>query len=160
MARRQSASVAASVLMIGLILVLRAGAAHPSAQAAAAPPRIAQDIRDRVARDGRVRLIVELKLSTAHVPEAALPSAADVLSQRERIGTQRARLFERLPRGAQRELRRFVTVPFTVIDATAATLDALDQLGDEIASVRVDAIHRPVLAESVPLIEADQVWAN
>src|SRR5713226_9273978 len=143
----------------GLILVLSSRAPMPSAQTPAAAPHIPQELRDRLQRDGRARVIVELKLPAPHVPEGTMRSAAAIIDQRQRIADRRARLLARLPGGSHREIRRFATVPYVVLDVTPATLSALEQLGDDVASVRPDVIHKVSLADSVPLIEADQVWA-
>jgi subtilisin family serine protease len=128
------------------------------APVAAQGPQIPQALQDRVQRDGRARVIVELRLPAAHVAEARLPDQPSIARQRQQIRDRGDRFLARLGTASPRVVRRFSTVPFVVVDVTSATLAQLEQMTDDVASVRLDAIHHPSLAESVPLVEADQVW--
>ena len=129
-------------------------------QPGAAPPRIQAAVRDRAARDGHVRVIVELKLTTGrHVAEGALRNVPDVIAQRNAIAAAASRLVLRLPPGQSRLLRRFQTVPYIALDVSAGGLAALEN-APQTASVRLDGIAHPVLADSVPLVQGDQVWAS
>src|SRR5437773_677550 len=154
MVRRRSVSLHATLVAAaaGLLVVL-SGAVRVSAQG----PQIPQELRNRVQRDGRARVLVELKLPAALVADARLSTVPEVVRQRQQIRDRSDRMFARLASASHRAIRRFSTVPFVVLDVTPASLAALEQM-DEVASVRPDVIHRPTLAESVPLIEADQVW--
>ena len=149
------ATFAAAV--VGFVLVLSAGAPLP--RAAGDAPAIARNVRDRVQRTGRARVIVELKMPSPHVPEGALGTAAAVLGQRQRIGAQRAQLLSRLPTAAYRIIHQYVTVPYVVLDVDSVTLNALEALDSHVVRVADDEIIRPQLAESVPLIQGEQVWA-
>ena len=131
-----------------------------TAQAAAASPRVPQELRNRVLRDGRARVIVELRLPTAHVPEGELRDQIAVARQRQRIAAAATRVVAALARGSHREIRRFTTVPHVVLEVTPASLAALEQMPDAVASIAPDVVVRPSLAESVPLIEADQAWSS
>jgi len=155
MVRRLSVSLPATLVAaaVGAIVVF-SGAARVSAQG----PQIPQELRNRVQRDGRARVIVELKLPAAHVAEGRLRNAPAIARQRQQIRDRGDRMFAKLAAAPHRAVRRFSTVPFVVVDVTPAALAALEQMADEVASVRLDVIHRANLAESVPLIEADQVW--
>jgi len=137
-----------------------AGQAAPAAQTAAAAPRVPQDLRNRVLRDGRARVIVELRLAAPYVPEGALGDRLAVARQRQRIAAAASRVVAGLARGSHRELRRFATVPHVVLEVTPASLAALEQMPDAVVSITPDVLLRPSLAESVPLIEADQAWAS
>jgi subtilisin len=160
MIRRRFLSLHATIAVaaVGLIVVVFSGA--PGSIAAQATPRIPQDLRARVQRDGRARVIVELKLPAPLVPEGALGDAVAVARQRQQIAGRRARLLTRLPAGSRRAARQYDTVPYVVLDVTPAALDALERLTDDVAGITSDAIHRTSLAESVPLVEADQAWAS
>ena len=124
-------------------------------------PQIPTAVRDRAARDGRVRVIVELKLpSGPHRPEGLLPSVAAAAAQRQTIVAVGARVLARLQGSGHRLVHRYQSVPYLALELSAADLDALGNAGQDIVRVLDDAILRPVLAESVPLIEADQAWAS
>jgi len=135
-----------------------ARAAQPPSAVQTPAPRVPQDLRNRVLRDGRARVIVELRLPAAHVPEGALGDRLAVARQRQRIAAAADRVVARLAPGSHREVRRFVTVPHVVLEVTPEALAGLEQMPDAVVSVAADALLRPSLAESVPLIEADQAW--
>src|SRR5439155_23250996 len=110
-------------------------------------------------RGGRVRVIVELKLPVAHVPERRLANAQAIGRQRQMIATRAAQLLGKIPQASRRTVHQFQTIPYVALDVTPAGLDALAALDSDIAHVYEDKIARPVLADSVPLIQGDQVWA-
>ena len=141
----------------GFVLLLSAGA---PASRAAANLQIPQELRARSQQAGRVRVLVELKLPSGHVPEASLPTTAAVFAQRQAIAARAARLLSRLPAGSHRTIRQYQTVPYLAIEVTPAALDALETLDTDLVRVMDDAILTPVLADSVPLIEGDQAWAS
>lgn len=128
-------------------------------QAAGAAQAVAS-LRQRAEREGRVRVIVELRLpSGAHVPEGRAASAAAIAAQRQAIVDVGARVLERLQPASHRVVRRYPTVPYLALEASAAAVDLLAE-SDDVAAVMEDAILHPVLADSAPLVEADQAWAS
>ncbi|MFI5178438.1 MAG: S8 family peptidase, partial [Vicinamibacterales bacterium] len=142
---------------LAIALALSSGAARP--RAAGGGPPIPQNARDRALREGRARVIVELKLPEPHVPEQRLQSGAAVLRQRQRIASRAAQVLARQPQGAHRAVHQYRSVPYLVLDVTPAGLDAIAALDTDIVRVMEDKIVRPVLADSVPLIQGDQAWA-
>ncbi|HEY7288443.1 MAG TPA: S8 family serine peptidase [Vicinamibacterales bacterium] len=70
-----------------------------------------------------------------------------------------SRVLATLPPNSHRVARRFQRLPYVAIEATPAALETLAAAGPDVVRVMDDAILRPVLADSVPLIQADQVWA-
>jgi subtilisin len=115
------------------------------------------------AQDGRVRVIVELRLPAgAHVPEGRAASPAAIGAQRRAIAEAGARVLARLQGGGPRLLHRYQTVPFLALEVSAGELQNLNDAtaAPDIVRVLDDAILRPVLAQSVPLVEADQAWAS
>src|SRR6266851_5029451 len=141
--------------IIGFVLLLSASTPPPNAGAA---PQIPQAVRDRGQRTGRVRVLIELKLPSPHVPEGRLPSTAAVFGQRQAIAVQAAKLRSRLPAGSHRTIHQYQTIPYLALEVTPAALDALEALDADVVRVVDDAILTPVLADSVPLIEGDQAW--
>src|SRR4051794_29699327 len=112
--------------------------------------RIPDTVRERVARSGRVRVIVELNPRTgAHVAEGQLsgPAAA---AQRRDIGVAASRVISSLRFGARDVVRRFDAVPYVALDLDAEGLTAIERSPD-VVQVMDDAIVRPALAQSVPL---------
>ena len=144
-----------ATVMAAVVLILSTGQTAPWAAA----PQIPQDVSGRAGRAGRVRVIAELRLGASDVPEGNLRTSGAVLAQRQRIAARASQLLSRLSPGSHRTIRRFATVPFIVLDVTAAALDELARDAD-VVRVMDDAILFPVLGYSVPIVEGDQVWAS
>lgn len=107
---------------------------------------------------GRRRVLVQLRLPAAFAAEGSLPGTASVVAQRRAIDAAAARVIAVLNGSDARVVRRFATVPFIAVEAGPAQRGALAAHAD-VARVFDDVITRPVLAQSVPLIQADQAWA-
>ena len=146
-----SFAVAVFVLLSNQTLIPQAAGGGSNAGGS----KIPQAVSDRAASGGRVRVIVELNVA-GHVPEGNLQSNAARQNQRQRLNAAQARVMSRLP-ASSRIVRRFATLPFVALDMNAAGLSALDT--PDVVQVVEDAIVRPLLAESVPLIQGDQAWA-
>jgi subtilisin family serine protease len=116
-------------------------------------------LQDRARAEGTVRVIVELALPSGRVAETALPDQARAAFRRE-ILTIGTRVLNRLAQQPHRVLRRFVTTPLIVLEVGPPALQELDASGFMVKRVREDRIHKPVLFDSVPLIGADQAWAQ
>ena len=137
------------------LVLLTSGLA--TSPAAAEGPLVPQALLARAARDGRVRVIVEFNpRSGRHVPEGRLSGVA-AATQRSEIRSAAARVRARLRFRARDEVRDFETVPYLVLDLDSAGLAALESASADIVQVVDDAILRPTLADSVPLIQGDQV---
>jgi hypothetical protein len=106
---------------------------------------------------GRARVLVQLRLPAAHVGEGQLSGAAAV-AQRRAIEASAARVLSRLNTADHRIVRRYQTIPLIALELNPAALAALQPLPD-VARIFDDEIVRPVLAQSVPLIQGDQAWA-
>jgi subtilisin family serine protease len=151
----RAASLRAAVLLsLSLFAVLSAQGLPPAGGSASAPP----NVHARAQRDGHVRVIVELKLPAAHVPEGRLGNAAAVLSQRRNIAAAAARVIAAVDASSRRAARAYQTVPYVALDVTQAGLAALESSPDT-SRIFEDVLVRPVLAQSVPQIQGDQVWA-
>jgi len=114
-------------------------------------------MRERAARNGRVRVLVEVSLPAGHVPEGQLDLPVR-LAQRQQINAQQARVLARLSPTGHRILHRYQTIPWVALEADAAALAALESIGADIVRVADDALARPVLSKSVPLVQGDQAW--
>ncbi len=155
MTRSKSAALGtiASVVAAAAVAMLTAGRPH----AGGAGPDIPQALRDRAARDGRVRVIVELNDGGGPRVAEGLLSAASIANQRARLRGAADWILARLPSDAL--VRRYDTVPYLALELTPAALASLESSAADAARVVEDAIARPVLADSVPLIQGDEAWA-
>ncbi len=150
------ASVATAVALI-LINEPLFTQAPPAAQGPPAVARVPNELRDRVGRAGRIRVIVELNIAGGHVPEGRLANAVSRLAQRQRLSAQQTRVLSGLPPAAHRVIRRFETVPYIALEVDSRALAALDSQPD-VLRVMDDAMVRPFLAESAPIVQSDQAW--
>jgi len=116
-----------SGLMLLLGITLLTG---PSTVAAQAVPSTIDDLVAKAARQGTLRVIVELKIDPSGPPS------------REVIAQAQDRLLQELAGTSHRVLRRFTTIPFLGLEVTA---DALQRLGGSahVAGVREDMVLRP-----------------
>jgi subtilisin len=158
---RRSAFIPSCIAVLAIASVLVA-AQSPSAPTPQGPGSgVPQAVRDRAARDGRVRVIVELRLSSgASATEGGLMrvgGAAAVLAQRQEIAVARDRVLSRLSAATMRETRRYQTVPLVALEIGPNELNALESSPD-VLRVRLDGLMRPSLQASVPRIEGDQTW--
>src|SRR6266852_5983586 len=143
-----------------LLLLAVALPAHASAALADESGRIVPTrIQDRARAEGTVRVIVELALPSGRVAEAAL-SAQATTAFRQEITSVGVRLLSRLAQHPHRLVRRYVTTPLIALEVGPTALQELEVSGFMVKRVREDRIHKPVLFDSVPLIGADQAWAQ
>ncbi|HXH07940.1 MAG TPA: S8 family serine peptidase [Vicinamibacterales bacterium] len=142
------------------LLGLLASGVLVTSPAAAAPDLVEQAVRDRLQREGRARVIVELQLpGGAHVPEG-LATPAQVAAQRRDIADGQTRILARLAAARHRVVHRYRTVPLLALEVETDALRELEVAPFLVRRVMEDALMKPTLAESGPLVEADQVWAR
>jgi subtilisin family serine protease len=174
---RPRRALAAGTLGLALLAALVGGKGDGGAQPAARPPataiaapgprpsdqrdgsRVDPGVRQRIARHGRARVLVELRLpGGAHVDEGVLPPAA-VAAQRLDVAATQSRVVARLLRSAHRVAHRYQTVPYLALEVGEAGLRELEGAGIDVVHVHRDRLRAPALATSVPLIEGDRSWA-
>jgi subtilisin family serine protease len=158
MMRRILALLALGALGLAALVALPS---NPRPAGADSRPRIAQELRDRVHLEGRVRVIVKLRLRGGEqVPEGQLGSSAAVAMQRTDIASAQSRVLARLAKRAHRLVHRYRTVPFVAVEVTPDALAELEASAFDVESIVADRLSEPMLSESVPLIGADQAWAS
>ncbi len=135
-----------AVVALTLCLLTRLGAAA----------EVAPVLRARASSEGSVRVIVRLAVPEA--ASAARGTPADDDARRRAISAAAGRLGRDLGSTGWAIRRRFRTLPFVALEVSPAGLDRLSASG-AVAAVAEDRLERPALAESVPLVQADQVQA-
>ena len=116
---------------------------------------ISQALADRAAREGRVRVLVQLE--TPFSSEGLL-SERDRRGQREHIRLARDEVLDALAAHAHGVRHAFDTIPSLALEVGPGALAAL-QASPWVASISADGTRRFHLQFSVPLIEADAVQA-
>ncbi len=121
---------------------------------------VQQPVRERVAREGRARVLVELRLpSGAPVPEGALSSPAAVGRQRSDIALVQLHLRSRLKGTAHSIGQSYQTMPLIALEIGPGALAELEASSPWVRRIVLDGIRAPMLAQSVPLIGGPQAWA-
>ena len=118
------------------------------------------ELRERVLRQGRVRVIAEMRLpSGPHVPEGLLSGAA-LGVQRSDIASVRNQILTRLAGRTHRVLRQYGTAPLVALDVGPDALTELEASSQLVRRVVEDSLNAPTLPQSVPLIGVDQAWSR
>jgi subtilisin family serine protease len=157
MFRQRTAAVVFASIAVFSVFSLFGSAQAPGGRART--PNVQQELRDRTARGDRVRVIVELNLrSGQHIAEGRLLGGAAVAAQRRAISESRDRILARLTRARHRILHIYQSLPYVAMEVDADALTALESAGDDVVSVMEDKLVRLDLAQSAPLVQADQVW--
>src|SRR5262245_53732525 len=134
--------------------------ALPSVPVAAADPVfVAQSVRDEIAANGQARVIVEVRLPQSFLPEGELPSLAHILGQRSNLAFAQSQVILRLQGLRSSVTRQFETAPYLALEVDADGLRQLESATSYVSRVLEDAVHMPLLPQSVPLIEGNQAWA-
>ena len=142
----------AAVLCIQFLLI---PAGSVSGAAAVTVP---QSLIQKAQRQGTVRVIV--RLDTPSTTESDIESDLELASRRRNIDFARASTRASLSRLPHRVIHEFQDFPLMALSLTAGGLQALESLRGIITEVLEDQLNTPFLAESIPLMQADQVWAG
>lgn len=147
--------------ILAALALLLAALVLPPLQAQSAPPHPQIDattlaaLRSRAQDEGAVRLIVGLAIDFQPEGDLAAPQA---LAQRQRIAQVQESLLAEIGAAGVRDVTRFSYIPFMGLEVEALTLDAL-AASPRVTSIAEDSLMAPTLAQSVPLVGADQAWA-
>src|SRR5215475_3265080 len=149
-------------LVLFAVLILIASvpfwASLPSADSASSV--VVPGVRERALREGRIRVIAEVRLpSGQHVPEGLLSGAALSL-QRNDIASLRSQILTRLAGRTHRVLRQYGSVPLLALEVGPDALSELEASSLWVRRVVEDTVNAPTLPQSVPLIGADQTWSK
>jgi subtilisin len=167
-ARLRPAGLAAAALLLILSLstpppagaslgysLISKGIGSDSGSAAAGLPAD-QALLAKAQESGSIRVIVQLK--TDFTLESKLRNPFSVWAQKLRIGRTQDAVLGRLARFQVRATHRFEHVPFLALEVTAPALAEL-MSDEDVQSIQEDVPVPATLAQSVPLIGANQVWA-
>ncbi|NNL65247.1 MAG: S8/S53 family peptidase [Myxococcales bacterium] len=133
--------------------VLLLAASLPGAARAGEVPA---ELSERVAREGRVAVIVELAEST--VPEGWLSAGAAVVDQRRRVVNRQIEAIYGLGGTDAGEVRPYPVVPFMALSVGPRALAAL-QASPFVRSVRASRLLTPSLNTTVPIVQSEPAAA-
>jgi hypothetical protein len=136
-------------------LVTLAVAIGTEAGLAQTSPAVPQVVRDRIAGEGRARVIVELATTSPRPVAGGRRSAEQIRERQAEIGAQRQRLRATLRAGNHRFIHEFANAPFVALEIDAHALAELESATSPAVRVFEDLLLAPALGASVPLIEAD-----
>jgi subtilisin family serine protease len=138
------------------VVLLALAASSQTPQTQSAPVEVPQAVTDAIAADGSTPVIVGVR--TGFVPEGDLAGPAEVTAQRDTMHAAVEGVMGQAAAAGVLLGRRFETIPFFTARVDAASLAALSTLPG-VASIEHDALNAPMLGQSIPLINADDVWA-
>ena len=121
---------------------------------------VSQRVREDVANTGRARVIVEVRLPAAFVPEGELPTPAHVTAQRVGLAFAQSLVLARLQGRGHTVVHQFQTAPYLVLEVEPDALQELEASAFYVQRVVEDKLYVPMLNQSVPLIEGNQAWAS
>ncbi|MBI2525483.1 MAG: S8 family serine peptidase [Candidatus Rokubacteria bacterium] len=153
---RLGAGVAGVLVLLALVL------RSPTPSSSAGGDGIAEDrVRQTVDTGGRARVIVRLRMPAApFTAEGHHPSRASALAQRGDITSVQSTVLSKLLHTSTRLVHKYETVPFLALEVDRAALAELEAQSFHVARVVEDELAPPALAQSAPLVEADQAWAQ
>lgn len=118
---------------------------------------LVQRLLPQAQQSGSVRVLV--RLSVPFRPEDMLSGRLAVLAQRRGINQAQEGLLQRLAAFSSRLTRRYAHVPVLALEVSPEALADL-AANPAVAAIEQDLAVPPVLAESVPIIAADGLWAE
>jgi subtilisin family serine protease len=130
----------------------------PSESQSVSSPVVPQMLMDKAHNDGHVRVII--RLASVRTPELWLESDMEMTSRIASIKAAQQSVHAALAGVAYRVVRGFEDLPYLAISVGVGGLQALQSMSGIVAEVAEDRLHFPFLAESVPLVQGDQVWAG
>ncbi|MCC7034133.1 MAG: S8 family serine peptidase [Acidobacteria bacterium] len=139
--------------LLVLLLALTFGGQAPRSQTGLAIPA---DVVAQVTAEGSALVIIGVR--TAFVPEGLLAGAAEVNAQRDAMHAAVDNVMGRAAAAGAIVGQRFETIPYFTARVSQAALAALAASGD-VTTIGLDALHRPLLAQSVPLVNAPAAWS-
>src|SRR5262245_35205954 len=116
------------------------------------------EMTDLLQRTGAARIVVVLRTPDAHRPEGTLPPGL-VNAQRTQIRVAQMQVLNSLRTKSHRVLRRYETVPLLALQIGPDALTTL-RTSPHVRRLVTDTMNRAFLPQSIPLIQADQVWAG
>ena len=146
--------------LLVLVLLLGGGLRTTQPSADSANNMVLPELRERVLREGRARIIVEMRLpGGTHIPEGRLTGGA-LTVQRGDMAAARAQILSRLAGRRHRMLQQYSSVPLVALEVGPDALAELEASSLWVKRVLEDTLHAPSLAQSVPLIAGDQAWSR
>jgi hypothetical protein len=110
------------------------------------------EVRERARREGRIRVIAEMRLPAGrHVPEGLLSGAALSVQRRDIAGV-RGQILARLAGRTHQVLRQYASVPLVALEVGPDALTELEASSLLVRRVVEDTLNAPTLPQSVPLI--------
>ena len=146
------ARVTPIVVLLLTTLTLISGSLPAFAQTSSSA--VPQAVLDRLASEGRARVIVELAI--AGQQQVGAGAARDVAARRAAIRAERGRLLGALRGATHRVVHEFDDAPFLALDIDAAALAELEAAMPATTRIFEDKLLAPTLADSIPAIEADR----
>src|SRR5258708_24103541 len=147
-------------VVVALLVLSLIPSAAPLRAADSSIVTVSPKVRKDVTSEGRVRVLVQLRLpGRGHVPEGQLTDA-DASLQRSDIAKLRGSVLGRLNKYNYRVVHQYDYVPLVALEIDAGGLAELEGAPMWVDRVFEDSIKTPLLPQSVPLIGGDVAWGR
>lgn len=117
--------------------------------------KVAPELVTKTETKGPVHVLV--KLNVDFKPGGLINEPQQVMRQRGKIGSTQRRVQQKVLQKDSQSVKQFEYIPYLALTASKETLVNLIS-SDEVVSIQEDVPIPPDLAESVPLINADDSW--
>ncbi len=115
-----------------------------------------RQLQEEAQDNGKVRLIVRLEAPVD--AEVMALNGAEAFEQRMEINFAQTQVAQALEKTNAEVLHNYTYIPYNLVEVDAAALDVLLSL-PYVVSVEEDTLSEADLAQSVPLINADDAWS-
>ena len=140
------------------ILALSSIIIKPTNVIGASASLVSQRLSEKAQRQGAIRVIV--RLGSVSSPETWVESDIELASRRASIAFARLSTRSSLASVAHQVIREYQDFPYMALRVGVDGLQVLDSLRGIVTEIIEDELNSPSLAESVPLVQADQAWAG
>ena len=152
--RTRTYTLAAVIALAVLVAAGAPGAGGPPTAAAPSPASVSPEVRTAVADNGSARVLISLA-----EPAALRVSPLDVVTLRSQVASAQTTVLDAMPENDFTLVYRYQAIPALAATVTATGLEELEQQS-AVAEIVLDGIGTAALAESVPLIHADEAHAG
>jgi len=140
------------------ILALSSIIIKPTNVIGASASIVSQRLSEKAQRQGAIRVIV--RLGSVSSPETWAEGDIELANRRASIAFARLSTRSSLASVAHQVIREYQDFPYMALRVGVDGLQVLDSLRGIVTEIIEDELNTPSLAESVPLVQADQAWAG
>ncbi len=145
-------------LSVAIVIILSLAVSKLDTVQGASAPLVPQRLVEKARSAGQVRVIVELDISAT--AQSTIDSDLIRSMRRAEIAQAQGSVRGSLLGTKHSVAREYQELPFITLEVGIDGVQTLGSLHGLVARVVEDGLNRPFLSESIPVVQADQVWAG